>query len=412
MERIAVVIPLYNHEKFILEALESVEAQTRPVDQVIIVDDGSSDRSVAVVRESGLLADRRYTLIEQTNQGAHHALNRAISLAESCQWVAILNSDDCFDRQRIAECEAFLKDQPHVQLLCSGLRLIGNDGAPLPESEPRARWFRAAWSLLCEDKPLAATLGVANFPATTSNFFARKTWLLANPFRPYRYAHDYFALVTAALADKLAVLQKPLLSYRVHPSNTITTAPEHLMRELLIVNLDLIAQFASSQDLSPAIRGRFAAYRQALWYNISGVRADLLDLLLSQGALANPKAAVDALRLEDYPELAEFPNKPLVNLWDEATPLLHAEGVVRRLNEQRRELKTRREREKASMEMALLLSKLARSRWANFGRLLGFTKPPRLKASLDSRSQLEVLRNWLEKSFWFRLGTMLGLWRR
>ncbi len=412
MDGIAVVIPLYNHEGFIREALGSIQAQTRQADRVIIVDDGSLDRSVAMVRESGVLSDPRFILVEQSNQGAHNALNRAVSLASPCEWVAILNSDDCYHPERIAACEAYLKASPHVQLLCTALQLIGNDGNPLPENEPRARWFRAAWSLLEEDQSLATLLGVANFPATTSNFVARREWLLANPFRSYRYAHDYFCLITAAVRDELAILNEPLLSYRVHPSNTISTAPENLIRELLVVNLDLISQFALERRSSHKIRQRFASYRQALWHNISGVRADLLDLLLGNGGLADSKVAVAALDLVDYPELTEFPNKPLVNHWQEGKSLLAAEGVLRELEQLRKEKNTRREREQAAMAVSSLMAKLARSRWASLGRLLGLAKPPNLKASGNSQAQLTLLIRWLETSFWIRLGTIMGLWKR
>src|SRR5438067_1085737 len=97
---IAVVIPLYNHERYIVEALRSVLAQTRPVNRIVIVDDGSTDGSVEVVRRE-FRDDARIQLLTQRNSGAHVALNRGIAEAASdCEFIGILNSDDVYEPSR------------------------------------------------------------------------------------------------------------------------------------------------------------------------------------------------------------------------------------------------------------------------------------------------------------------------
>ena len=110
----------------------------------------------------------------------------------------------------------------------------------LPEDAPRSRWFHGAWKLGGHDGiGMAEWLGQANFVATTSNILARTAYLRANPFRPYRFNHDYFFLVTAMLENQLQVCPEVLLEYRVHGSNTISTRPEPLMHEMLRMHLDL-----------------------------------------------------------------------------------------------------------------------------------------------------------------------------
>lgn len=87
---ISVVIPLYNKEPFIRRTLESVLAQTLPADEIIIVNDSSTDDSVARVRE---LASPAVRLIEQSNAGPGPARNRGV--AEATQpWIAFLDADD------------------------------------------------------------------------------------------------------------------------------------------------------------------------------------------------------------------------------------------------------------------------------------------------------------------------------
>src|ERR1044072_6676332 len=99
---IAVVIPLYNHERYIADTLRSVLAQTRPAEKIVIVDDGSTDGSAAVVQRE--FTDARIVLIQQKNAGAHAAINRGIKEATDCEFIAILNSDDLFDPRRLAYC--------------------------------------------------------------------------------------------------------------------------------------------------------------------------------------------------------------------------------------------------------------------------------------------------------------------
>src|SRR6187399_2014939 len=98
-ERVAVVIPCYNHARFVGEAIESVLNQTRPADRIIVMDDGSKDNSLAVTRA---FTDRNVEVHAQENRGAHAAINRLVELgATDCEWIAILNSDDRFLPRRL-----------------------------------------------------------------------------------------------------------------------------------------------------------------------------------------------------------------------------------------------------------------------------------------------------------------------
>src|SRR3984893_587851 len=144
MKQIAVVIPLYNHAAYIGDAIRSVRAQTRTVDKIVIVDDGSTDDSVEIVRA---FAEPRIELYTQPNAGAHAAINRGIEMAAGCDYVAILNSDDVFARERISKCAAFLDETPAIDVVTTRLKLIDSAGGELAASDPSAKWFAAAWSI-------------------------------------------------------------------------------------------------------------------------------------------------------------------------------------------------------------------------------------------------------------------------
>ena len=94
---VSVLIPCYNAEKYIGETLDSIFRQTLPNLEVIIVDDGSEDRSVDVVERVG---GGRVQLIRQANAGASAARNRAYQ-ASSGAFVQFLDADDLIDPDKI-----------------------------------------------------------------------------------------------------------------------------------------------------------------------------------------------------------------------------------------------------------------------------------------------------------------------
>lgn len=87
--KITAVIPAYNAEKHIARAIDSVLAQTRPADEVIVVDDGSTDGTAEIVRSYG----DKVIFIQQENAGVSVARNTGIEAATS-EWVAFLDADD------------------------------------------------------------------------------------------------------------------------------------------------------------------------------------------------------------------------------------------------------------------------------------------------------------------------------
>jgi glycosyltransferase involved in cell wall biosynthesis len=290
---VAVVIPLYNHERYIGAALRSVLEQTRPPDRIIVIDDGSADGSAAEVEK---FADSRITLISQENAGAHHALNRGIKLAADCDFIAILNSDDVYLPRRLERCVAFLEGTQSVELVCTELELIDSAGERLPAGDPKARWASTVWAARREE--LAAWLGIANFAKTSSNFVGRAGFFLGHPFRPYRYVHDYFMAVESALAGTLGVIDEPLLRYRTHGMNTIKAdGLASVTSETLTMNFDLLRELAPRLAENAALRSRYTAYFRELIQNHADFRAEVF-LTAIAGLLPN------SIPIPALPELA------------------------------------------------------------------------------------------------------------
>lgn len=372
--RLAVVIPSYNHAHYIPLALESVLAQTRRPDRIIVIDDGSKDESVAVLES---FKSRGVEVMARENLGAHQTINQAIGMAaEDCEFISILNSDDHYHVERFARCLPLLEASPDKSVICTGLHIIDPDDNPLPMTEPRAKWFRALWSWQHKpDLDLCEWLGMGNFPATTSNIIARREFLLRFPFRPYRFNHDYYFLAQTVLHDQMLVLPEPLVNYRVHPSNTMNTRPSNLIKEMVRMNLDLLHDLASELPTDAGLRQRLYAYLRTTWDNVSALPAGVLQIMLIKaiGRLdeSEIEQSVASLTEENWPELREFPNKGLVNNHDGVSPLGAESGLSDKLGQVRSERKKLQESEQAWKEYAALQSMLARSKWMALGRVLG-----------------------------------------
>lgn len=221
---VSVVIPAYNHEKFVGAAVESVLGQSMSDLELIVVDDGSTDKTGEVVRGYN---DRRLSYIHQENQDAYNTINRGLNLARG-RFVAILNSDDVYHPERLARLLAAHEETGAVCLF-SAVTPIDGAGVELADaSHPWNIWVREKIEYFHQHNDMLAGLFHGNFMLTTSNLFmTAKARQRVGLFRSYRYLHDYdFILrMTLTYPKKVHYLAgEKLLFYRLHSSNTISQA--------------------------------------------------------------------------------------------------------------------------------------------------------------------------------------------
>jgi glycosyltransferase involved in cell wall biosynthesis len=122
---ISVVIPVFNGAGFIEEAIESVLRQSRKVDEILVVDDGSTDRTVQIVKR---YADK-VELLTQANAGPAVARNRGIRFA-SGNYIALLDADDVMLPDRIRLQSAQLDDSPEIDIVLGKQILFRQGEAP------------------------------------------------------------------------------------------------------------------------------------------------------------------------------------------------------------------------------------------------------------------------------------------
>lgn len=120
---ISVVIPGYNHARFLAQAIESVLDQSYPVREVIVVDDGSTDNTREIAAGFG----DRIRYIYQDNSGPSRARNRGIREARY-PWIALLDSDDWWLPEKIRLQTEALEREPGAVLVYSSVYWVRQDG--------------------------------------------------------------------------------------------------------------------------------------------------------------------------------------------------------------------------------------------------------------------------------------------
>lgn len=204
---ISVAMPVYNCEKYLAEAINSILAQTFTDFELIIIDDGSTDNSLQVLQEFQQ-KDARIRLVSRENKNVAATLNEIISLARG-KWIARMDQDDIALPQRFERQLQWL-EQTGADICGSWVRRFGtldNRIVNLKQSDEAIKMEMLFCSPFAHPTVMVRTIMIKE--------------LLYDEIRPE--AEDYDLWVRAAVAGwKMANIPEVLLLYRVHPQQVST----------------------------------------------------------------------------------------------------------------------------------------------------------------------------------------------
>lgn len=126
---VSIVMPVYNAQRYLSAALQSMLRQSFTDWEMICIDDGSSDKSGQILQESAAL-DPRVRVIHQENKGLVHTLNRGITLA-CAPLVCRMDADDISMADRLARQVAFMREHPEHVAVGGAILKIDADSDPL-----------------------------------------------------------------------------------------------------------------------------------------------------------------------------------------------------------------------------------------------------------------------------------------
>jgi len=258
---IAVIVPLYNHERFVAATLRSLLDQTAAPAEIILIDDGSTDSGFTLARD--ILHDvPGCRVLTQKNAGAHVTINRAVAMTDA-PYVAVLNSDDLFVREKLQWCQEMLAAAPGIDLLAGRVALIDGRGEAMTRG-PDADWLARAEKFAHRTGLHQLSLLHENFVATTSNIvFSRAIWRRVGGFAALRYCHDLDFLMRAFDSGRVVLdPHRTHVRYRVHGGNTIAENPHKVRAELAAVIAATLCQ--SGPRVLPDGAAAFAAFVEFL----------------------------------------------------------------------------------------------------------------------------------------------------
>ena len=218
--KISAIIPTYNNADYIEDAINSILTQSHSVDEIIIVDDGSSDNTEELVKAiSQKTSDIIY--IKQANQGPSSARNRGIEAA-SGDWIAFLDADDLWTRDKIARQIAALESEPQLKLIAADMSEIDRLGKTTVNSVlAKHQLLKTFQNLAGTAVPKAtAALLKKNFIPTGTVLIERACLTEAGGFNTnIRFGEDLELWARIAADHPITCLPKVMMQRRQHGNN-------------------------------------------------------------------------------------------------------------------------------------------------------------------------------------------------
>jgi glycosyltransferase involved in cell wall biosynthesis len=239
---VSVLIPCYNAEPFIGEAIESALSQSLPPDELIVIDDGSEDGSVRVARSFG----ERVRVVSSPHAGVGAARNAGLMAAHH-ELVAWLDADDVWEQGKLAD-QVPLFANPHVGLSYGQMRRFtpATIDMPFPADPPDGDIFEQLYLRRC-------------FIPTSTVIVRRQAMIDAGGFDgSVAGAEDVDAWLRMAARWSVAAVARPLSRYRIH-DNQISRNFGRMIRCGVQVREKLADEFERRTGLSSEQRRQLVA---------------------------------------------------------------------------------------------------------------------------------------------------------
>jgi len=246
---VSIITPSFNQAQFLEETMESVLGQTYPAIEYIVVDGGSTDGSIDIIKR---YEKRLAAWVSESDRGQTDAINKGFAMAHG-EILAWLNSDDVYLPDAVGHAVAFLTDHPEIGMVYGHAYYTDQSGQPMAEYP----------SGVTDHKGLRR--GVNTIPQQ-STFFRHKVWEMVGPLDPsYFYAMDYTLWVRISDVSPIAYLPRPLAHFRIHDASKSRTAARRCWPEMIKLHFEdggsrlsiLYAKYLVRRMVEPLMPFRF-----------------------------------------------------------------------------------------------------------------------------------------------------------
>lgn len=234
--RCSVALGTYNGSAYLASQLDSILAQTRPVDEIVVSDDASSDDTLTIIRNCAAAHPeiRWIILTAQTNQGFRQNFRRALSNC-SGDLILLCDQDDIWVPQRVERLEQLFNAHPQMLTLITDFKTIDAQGNLLNPSAKTENLWVSDRVLNAKEKPAKISLRemLGRNQGQGCTMALRKE--IAEEYAALNqvWTHDWIINLIAAMHGGLYYYDEQLTYYRLHDSNVIGMAQgEHAQRRI------------------------------------------------------------------------------------------------------------------------------------------------------------------------------------
>jgi glycosyltransferase involved in cell wall biosynthesis len=217
---ISIVTPSFNQARYLEATIQSVLSQNYPRLEYIIVDGGSTDGSVEIIRK---YESKLAWWVSEKDQGQTDAINKGFAHAKG-DFFAWLNSDDTYKPNALSSAVKFLQDHPEVGLAYGDANYINEDGRVIGR-------FPAAQTDL-----IRLRRGYVHIPQQAA-FFRGDLWRVVGPLDPsFYFAMDYDLWIRLAARSQVKYIPQTWANFRLHTSGKTISADDRCWPEMLRVH--------------------------------------------------------------------------------------------------------------------------------------------------------------------------------
>jgi glycosyltransferase involved in cell wall biosynthesis len=251
--RISILMPVWNGEKFLTAAIDSLLAQTFADFELLVIDDGSTDRTPEILRG---YADARLRVLRLDHSGIVVALNHGLAEARA-EWIARLDADDISEPRRLELQWQALARRPCAVLCHTGVIFFGEGAASAGAARlPRSRSFNAL--RLCYQCPIAHS----------TVLFKKSTALAVGSYLPEeRHAEDFSLWGRMLEQGEFIGLPEKLVRFRLHGGSVSSQnlqTQQALTRRIAMHHCQKFLQL-NEAEAARANRVLLAAGRERSW---------------------------------------------------------------------------------------------------------------------------------------------------
>jgi glycosyltransferase involved in cell wall biosynthesis len=219
---VSIITPSFNQAPFLETTIQSVLAQTHPEIEYIIIDGGSTDGSVDIIKRYADAGKLAYW-VSEPDQGQTEAINKGFARAKG-EVLAWLNSDDTLEPQAAAEAVAYLREHPEVGMVYGDANFINAQGDVIGKFPAR----QTDYDLLRQ--------GYVHVSQQAS-FFRANLWRQVGPLDPsFYFAMDYDLWVRLARLAPLVYMPRQWANFRLHGDAKTIAADDRCWPEMLRVH--------------------------------------------------------------------------------------------------------------------------------------------------------------------------------